>query len=1094
MIRYEGTRRYVQGIPFNTLSIGAYEDTDLHTVGSNIWIQSDYGRKLNIWYRLTSPAPEYMRYYETFLWLADLSKHTIDYLNHHQNVSLNHFKSQFYRWLQGIHGADKNFQDWCHRYKDTNFCRAITSHCMFLYDQFRDLQLSKKYESHPMWGEIDWVDLKAVPSQVKNIYGTIVTPFVFNCFEHLPWARFLKPKPLASSALRACHQKQQDNHIHLEDLEKIQEQHDAYKEGSGNEKRISIGDVISIYPDKATNWKSNDDLWYGYVQGIRSLKKGPSLDLIWIYRSSDTACQKMKYPLVQELFLSDHCNCSDYHIYADEVVSRHVVSFSASPNPKAEFFIRQKYVVDESAWVSLKKSDFRCKCGDEKKSQQYQIGDTVLVAAKNKILEPVALAEKAPDGRIETIRVRRLLRKNRDFNDKDAEPNELVYTERFEVMNMKDIHRPCHVRFYTKDEKDQNIIPAQYRRRGTADFYYIISQLLQSSDTELAPISKPWPPFLNQGWDPLAAAPQQKMRGLDIFCGGGNLGRGLEEGGAVKFDWAVDYFKEALHTYRANIKDPGDTKFFCGSVNDYLSEAMDGSSDERIAPLGLVEMISAGSPCQGFSTANQWKGNDQALLNISMVASVVSFVDFYRPKYALLENVTGMAKCGAKDDDSNVFAQVLCAFVGMGYQVRPFILDAWAFGSPQSRTRLFISITAPGLAPMSVPPQSHSHPESIRSRSLGKTANGLPFGIRLWDSTPFHYVTIEDATKDLPTNHDGRTDCIPFPDHRPCRNLTTLNRVRISCIPRFPYGMNFVKASMLGLMPPPQMESCNWNADRRNNPETRAWKRVIPNTLIPTVTTSCQPEDGICGAWVHWDACRCITVMEVRRAQGFPDDEVIIGAPRTQWKIIGNSVARTVALALGMALRSAWLINMENSIPVPPLNSSLVSTSAEPRPRTVIAIDIPIMPEKRSSNSRATFISRKLASRKPHTSTTEAAIEISDDDIIYIATRKRGPSASPPLCRTPTEASLSTYSKSVISKRFRFQPLDTTIESRNSETSRSKTTPPVQMSQITTRETQRIEPGAQKRGRDRSDGERRGGGTERSEKRHKRWEGRLGEA
>jgi DNA (cytosine-5)-methyltransferase 1 len=49
-----------------------------------------------------------------------------------------------------------------------------------------------------------------------------------------------------------------------------------------------------------------------------------------------------------------------------------------------------------------------------------------------------------------------------------------------------------------------------------------------------------------------------------------------------------------------------------------------------------------------------------------------------------------------------------------------------------------------------------------------------------------------------------------------------------------------------------------------------------------------------------------MTVMEARRAQGFPDHEVLLGAPVEQWKLIGKSVAR-MALALGLSFRDAWL-------------------------------------------------------------------------------------------------------------------------------------------------------------------------------------------
>ena len=37
---------------------------------------------------------------------------------------------------------------------------------------------------------------------------------------------------------------------------------------------------------------------------------------------------------------------------------------------------------------------------------------------------------------------------------------------------------------------------------------------------------------------------------------GGSLQRGLEEGGAVKFKYAVDWAERALHSYRANTDEP----------------------------------------------------------------------------------------------------------------------------------------------------------------------------------------------------------------------------------------------------------------------------------------------------------------------------------------------------------------------------------------------------------------------------------------------------------------------------------------------------------------------------------------------------------
>lgn len=1003
IISYGGTKVNVQCVPFNIYSIGGYEDKILHTVGSAIWIQSVQGKRFDLWYNLKTPAPEYKRFHEPTLWIADLAKHVIDYICDHDRVRLANFRSHFFEWLQDVHEPDVNFQSWQKEYGDTDFRRAVAAHSAFL--AYQALQLDLKYSSHPLWGEIDCFPLNAIPQQAAVIMKTVVTPFVFQCFKHLPWASFLEPQSPTPAVLRAREQK-------LGKLEpstlprngaKSESQRNCFREHLGGDRSVSVGDVIAVTPDKVTKWKTNDDLWYGYVQSTTEFKKGQALGVLWLYRPSDTACQSMRYPFEKELFLSDHCNCGDDRIYAREVIHKSHVAFFAGPeNITADFFVRQKYVEAEQSWVTLRESDFRCRCQEPSKSPNYDIGQTLLVAralnTTQDILEPVELAENCPEGQTDAIRVRRLSRRGRDYGQ-DAEPNELVYTDVLEIVHKTNIRRPCHIRLFTEEDKKQGRIPRQYRYHGTADFYYIVYQDLQGSALGLTPLSKPWP-SLKQGWDPNAASSpsQPPMKGLDIFCGGGNLGRGLEEGGAVKFEWAVDYFTEAIHTYRANLENPDDTQFYNGSVNDYLSQAMQGSKNKLIASAGSVEVVSAGSPCQGFSNANRLKMNDQSLRNVSMVASVVSFVEFYRPKYALLENVPGMAKCSAKDGQKNVFAQVLCALVGIGYQVRAFTLDAWNFGSPQSRTRLFVSIAAPGLAPLRDPPHSHSHPENIVGRSLGKSANGLPISSRYRDTTPFEYVTIGEATKDLPLNFDGRIDSIPFPDHHMSRYLSILNRVRISCIPRFPAESNFLRAVELGWMPPPQMEVFNWNSKIKSDFEkSRSWQRVNPNALLSTVMTTCQPEDSICGSCVHWDACRCMTVMEVRRAQGFPDDEVLIGRPAKQWKIVGNSVARPVAFALGMVLRMAWMSNPENSVSWASYDLGL--NTIEP------------MSDRSKKASLSQYCRFSEASPTPDPISNEASLKrpVGPQSILQITKRLRpntlpstSPSSRPSLGSTPT--------------------------------------------------------------------------------------------
>jgi hypothetical protein len=246
----------------------------------------------------------------------------------------------------------------------------------------------------------------------------------------------------------------------------------------------------------------------------------------------------------------------------------------------------------------------------------------------------------------------------------------------------------------------------------------------------------------------------------------------------------------------------------------------------------------------------------------------------------------------------------------MGYQVQQFLLDAWSVGGPQSRTRLFIAVTAPGLTPAAHPHLTHSHPPELNGRHLGIAANGEKFGSRRRDATPFEFISARQATSYLPSLGDGQVmTCIPFPDHRASIYVRPLSRYMIQQIPRTPKKQGMMNTARKGLFSEPIMDYYNAQPTLRTTKGSKSWTRIDPDGLFPTFTTTLTPADGKNGYGVHWDEHRVLTVMEARIGQGFPDDEVLVGRPSTQWRIIGNSVARPVALALGMSLREAWLSN-----------------------------------------------------------------------------------------------------------------------------------------------------------------------------------------
>lgn len=423
---------------------------------------------------------------------------------------------------------------------------------------------------------------------------------------------------------------------------------------------------------------------------------------------------------------------------------------------------------------------------------------------------------------------------------------------------------------------------------------------------------------MRQGFDPESRA-FRKLRGLDLFCGSGNFGRGLEEGGVVNMEWTNDIWDRAVHTYMANT--PAKTRPFLGSVDHLLQSAIEGNYSDSVPRPGEVDFISGGSPCQGFSLLTDDKKCDRQVKNQSLVASFASFVDFYRPKYGILENVPAIVQ-SSKNRAEDVFSQLICFIVGMGYQAQIILGDSWSYGAPQNRSRVFLYFAAPGYRLPDAPTPSHSHHPNVMARALGIMSNGEPFVRRSFEPRAFKFVSAAEGTADLPEIADGKPDCcVGYPDHRLQGTITPTLHQQYSAIPTHPYGMNFARAwkEGAGVMTQGERELFPMHKCSRTASNSKGWGRISPVDVFSTITTSCGPQDSRTGRLLHWHQNRPITIMEARRAQGFPDHEVILGSPADQWKLVGNSVARQIALALGLQFREAWLGSLydERSVAVP---------------------------------------------------------------------------------------------------------------------------------------------------------------------------------
>ncbi|ESZ90943.1 hypothetical protein SBOR_8661 [Sclerotinia borealis F-4128] len=250
-----------------------------------------------------------------------------------------------------------------------------------------------------------------------------------------------------------------------------------------------------------------------------------------------------------------------------------------------------------------------------------------------------------------------------------------------------------------------------------------------------------------------------KLRTLDIFSGAGGLSQGFHESGVIGTTYAIEFDAAACKTLKRNFPDAIVYNQDANKLLEWLVKNEVGSNagilldregnDMAVMPTrGEVDMIIGGPPCQGWSTLNRHK---RGYCNKrELIATYLSYVDFYRPKYFLLENVMGLV--GHKLDstaipDMNAEKGLLKGAVkfifrvltSLGYQCQHAFLQADVYGLPSSRTRVIFWASLPGHKLPQFPQPTH-----IFDGRVFKSPH------RVRRSAPHQPVTIGDCLSDLP--------------------------------------------------------------------------------------------------------------------------------------------------------------------------------------------------------------------------------------------------------------------------------------------------------------------------------------------------------
>ncbi len=139
---------------------------------------------------------------------------------------------------------------------------------------------------------------------------------------------------------------------------------------------------------------------------------------------------------------------------------------------------------------------------------------------------------------------------------------------------------------------------------------------------------------------------------------------------------------------------------------------------------GMVDVVSAGFPCQPFSVAGSQAGEDD---HRNMWPETLATILTVRPRYAFLENVPGLLA-------HKYFGRILGDLAEGGYDCRYRVLSAAELGAPHMRDRLWIVANASeqGLEGWSIPSGSRAEHADIGAPGwwetepdMDRVANGV---------------------------------------------------------------------------------------------------------------------------------------------------------------------------------------------------------------------------------------------------------------------------------------------------------------------------------------------------------------------------------
>lgn len=373
---------------------------------------------------------------------------------------------------------------------------------------------------------------------------------------------------------------------------------------------------------------------------------------------------------------------------------------------------------------------------------------------------------------------------------------------------------------------------------------------------------------------------------IDLFAGCGGLSLGLHKAG-WKGLFAIEKSPDAFKTLEHNLiekVDHFDWPDWLEKKPHNINTILESKKNELRGLRGLVDLVTGGPPCQGFSTAG--KRNEEDKRN-ELIKSYVKFIKLVKPRMLFFENVKGFTLEFDKNKSKGkrYSEYVINELSKAGYDVHGELIDFSEFGIPQKRCRFILVGIRKGVARRKGVKAEKFFREIRENRVSFLIGKDISVNVRLEEA--ISDLLMKHGTAQSPDTKRFRAGKYAKPTSKYQQLLRSgTENGEVADSHRFVNHTKVIEARFADILKRAQRNR-TLNDSLKDEYETK--KRTIipldPNKPSPTITT--LPDD-----YIHYCEPRILTVREYARIQSFPDSYTFKGKYTTGGKLRIKEVPR----------------------------------------------------------------------------------------------------------------------------------------------------------------------------------------------------------